>query len=112
MPMIDKDEAISVIQTYLEFVGSRDINCAISAINSIATHDCAVVTDSRWIRLESCRNRSDYFECENCRSRVRMPTYSFDCDYDYCPFCAARMSLPTIDESEVSQDEVHPDGVQ
>lgn len=103
LELISREEAIKRVTESLDFVGSRDIDCAISAISAIQDTPqipCIPRIESHWIRLVDIIRPnlvySDLYKCANCSAEVHLGCVSTDCDYDFCPMCAAVMCSEAI----------------
>ena len=106
--LISKEEAIERVVKALDFVGSRDIDCAVQAIEDTPQVPYIPRVESHWIKLTDGSGRdmySDEYRCANCGCSVHLGCAYTDCDYDFCPICAAVMcGETTLDDGGDQND--------
>lgn len=99
--LISKEDAIERVVKALDFVGSRDTDCAVKAIEDAPQVPCLPRVESHWIKITDGSGRtafSDEYRCANCGCIVHLGCVYRDCDYDFCPTCAAMMCGETTEE--------------
>ena len=99
--LISKEDAIERVVKALDFVGSRDTDCAVKAIEDAPQVPYLPRVESHWIKLTYGKSiYSDQYKCQNCGCIVHLGCTYRDCDYDFCPTCAAVMCGETIEEDQ------------
>ena len=103
--LISREDAIERVVKALDFVGSRDIDCAVKAIEYTPQTPYIPRVESHWIKItDGCRTSySDQYKCANCGCIVHLGCAYTDCDYDFCPTCAAVMCGETTEEVQNEQ---------
>jgi len=83
--LISKEDAIARVVKALDFVGSRDIDCAVKAIEDTPQVPYTPRVESHWIKLTDGSGRSTYsdeYKCANCGCSVHLGCVYTDCDID------------------------------